>query len=270
MKELIVIKQLPIIEQQLKPISEAIDKKIDEISKLEVNENTVKEVKKVKSEFKKDFIELEEKRKQVKKAILNPYEQFEEVYKNYVTSKFTKADSDLKAKIDLIEQGLKDKKENELKDYFEEYKKANNIDFVNYEQLNIKVNLSDSLKSLKEQVKIFIDQRVNDLKLINTLDHKAEILVEYKQNLNANISITNVNERFKAIEEEKLKIEKEKELEKVIVDIAKESDKYNEILEKPEEVIEEKEYTLRFTVRATKIKLQELKKFLKNGGYIYE
>lgn len=270
MEDLIVVKQLPIIEQQLKTISKDIDERIAEIEKLEVNESTIKEVKKVRSEFKKDFMELEEKRKQVKKSILSPYEQFEEIYKNYVTNKFTKADNDLKNKIDAIEKTLKDKKEKEVKEYFEEYKKANKIDFVEYKQINIRVGLSDSLKSLKEQVKKFIDQRVDDLNLIYTLEHKTEILVEYKQSLNASLAISNVNKRFKAIEEEKQKIKRDKELEKVIVDIEKDSDKYNEILERPEEVIESKEYTLKFTVRATKIKLQELKKFLKNGGYIYE
>lgn len=47
MSELIVIKQLPIIEEQLKNISEDIDKKVEELNKLEVNEDTVKEVRKI-------------------------------------------------------------------------------------------------------------------------------------------------------------------------------------------------------------------------------
>lgn len=271
MNDLIVIKQLPIIEQQLKSISSDIDKKIEEISKLEVNEETVKEVKKARTELKKDFNELEEKMKEVKKKIEEPYKQFEEIYKTYVTNKFTKADNDLKIRIDTIEKDLKDKKEKEVKDYFEEYKKANNIDFIDYKQIGIKVGLSDSMKSLKEQVKQFIDQSVDDLKLIDTQEHKTEILVEYKQTLNVSNAITSVNNRFKAIEEEKKKQEQKKELQKFIVDTAKESDKYSDkqgILQTP--VVEEKQYTLRFTVKATKIKLVELKKFLNDGGYIYE
>lgn len=271
MSELIVIKQLPIIEEQLKNISEDIDKKVEELNKLEVNEDTVKEIRKVRTQFRKDFDDLENKRKEVKKAVLTPYEQFEEIYKNYVTNKFKKADNDLKNKIDYVENEIKLKKENEVKEYFEEYKLANNIDFVEYRQANIKVNLSDSMKSLKEQVKSFIDQRVDDLKLIETQEHKTEILVEYKQNLNVSLSITTVNSRFKAIEEEKKKQEQEKELQKFIVDTAKQSDKFSdkqENLQAP--VVEEKQYTLKFTVKATKTKLVELKKFLSDGGYIYE
>lgn len=127
------------------------------------------------------------------------------------------------------------------------------------------------MKSLKKQAKSFIDQRVDDLKLIETQEHKTEILVEYKQSLNVSNAIMIVNNRFKAIEEEKKKQEQEKELQKFIVDTAKQSDKFSdkqENLQAP--VVEEKQYTLKFTVKATKTKLVELKKFLSDGGYIYE
>ena len=67
------------------------------------------------------------------------------------------------------------------------------------------------MKSLKEQAKQFIDKIVDDLKLIETQEHKAEILVEYKQTLNVAQAITTVTNRFKAIEEEKKKIEQEKD-----------------------------------------------------------
>ena len=129
------------------------------------------------------------------------------------------------------------------------------------------------MKSLKEQAKQFIDKIVDDLKLIETQEHKAEILVEYKQILNVSNAITSVTNKFKAIEEEKKKIEQEKELQKFILDTAKESDKYSEqtILNAP--VIEEKAeeiLILKFTVRGTRNQLRELKQFLVNGGYEYE
>lgn len=273
MKDLIVIKQLPIIEQQLKNISEDIDKKISELKELEVNEETIKEVKKERTQFKKDFEELENKRKEVKNAVLAPYEQFEEIYKNYVTNKFRTADNELKAKIDDVENKLKEQKEIQVKEHFEEYKKANNLEFIDYKQVGIKVGLSDSLKSLKEQVDKFINRVLDDLKLIDTQENKTEILVEYKQSLNVSQAITTVVNRAKAIEEEKKKQEQEKELQNFIVD-AKESDKCvvsEEILQAPKvEKTTEEILTLKFTVKATRIKLKELKMFLENGGYDYE
>ena len=103
---------------------------------------------------------------------------------NKSSDKYKSADNDLKTKIDLTENELKAKKEQEIKDYFEEYKTVNNIDFITYGQARINVTLSASMKSLKEQAKQFIDKIVDDLKLIETQEHKAEILVEYKQILN--------------------------------------------------------------------------------------
>lgn len=276
-QDLIVVKQLPIIQEQLKTLSTEIDKKVENAKSLVCTEETVKEVKQVRADLNKEFKDLETQRKLVKEQVLAPYMQFEEVYKQCVSDKYKNADIELKNKVDSIENELKLKKEQEIKDYFEEYKTANNIDFITYEQARINVTLSASMKSLKEQVKVFIDKIVDDLNLIDTQEHKAEILVEYKQTLNVSNAITTVANRFKAIEEEK-----KKEEQKVIHiemnenhEITKESyeqleNVFNKPLEQPKEEKQEEILTLKFTVRATKIKLKELKEFLINGGYDYE
>ena len=273
-RDLMVVKQLPQIEEHLKELSNTIDEKVEKAKGLVCNEENVKIIKDVRANLNKEFKDIEQQRKVVKEQILKPYMQFEEVYKQYVSDKYKSADADLKQKIDNVENELKEMKEKEIKEYFEEYKIANNIDFVIYDQAQINVTLTASKKSLKEQVKSFIDKIVDDLKLIDTQEHKAEILVEYKQSLNVNNAITTVTNRFKAIEEEKKKQEQEKQLQDFVVDVAKESDKYvekQEILQAPiEEKQQEEILTLRFTVKATRTKLKELKEFLTNGGYDYE
>ena len=272
-KDLIEIKQLPVIEEQLRSVSTVIDERVKNATSLVCTEESVKTIKEIRAELNKDYKEFENKRKLVKEQVLKPYNDFENVYKECISDKFRNADLILKGKIDNVENELKAKKEKEIKEYFEEYKKANNIDFITYEQAKINVTLSASMKSLKEQAKQFIDKIVDDLKLIETQEHKTEILVEYKQTLNVSQAITSVTNRFKAIEEEKKKIEQEKELQKFVVDTAKESDKYSEqiILNSPS--VEEKTediLTLKFTVRGTRTKLRELKQFLESGGYDYE
>ena len=272
-KDLIEVKQLPVIEEQLRSVSTVIDERVKNATSLVCTEESVKTIKEIRAELNKDYKEFESKRKLVKEQVLKPYNDFENVYKECISDKFRNADIILKGKIDNVENELKSKKEKEIKDYFEEYKTANNIGFITYGQARINVTLSASMKSLKEQAKQFIDKIVDDLKLIETQEHKTEILVEYKQTLNVSQAITSVTNRFKAIEEEKKKIEKEKELQKFVVDTAKESDKYSEqiILNSPsvEEKIEEI-LTLKFTVRGTRTKLRELKQFLESGGYDYE
>ena len=276
-KDLIIVKQLPQIEEHLKELSVEIDKKVEKAKSLICTEESVKTIKQVRADLNKEFKGLEEQRKTVKEQILAPYMQFEEVYKTYISEKYKSADTDLKQKIDSTENKLKRQKEQEIKDYFEEYKTANDIDFVTYEQAKINVTLTASKKSLKEQAKSFIDKIKDDLKLIETQECKEEILVEYKQNLNVSRAIQEVANRHKLLEEEKRKQE-----EKVVTivsnenhEITKESHEqleqvFNKPLERPEEQKQEPILTLKFTVKGTRTKLKELKKFLEDGGYDYE
>lgn len=280
-ENLIVIKQLPQIEEHLKDLSTEIDVKVNNAKKLVCTEETVKTVKQVRADLTKDFKNLEEQRKTVKEQILAPYMQFEEVYKTYVSNKYKEADIDLKQKIDSTENELKKQKEQEIKKYFEEYKTANNIDFVDFKQANINVTLTASKKNLKEQAKTFIDKIVDDLKLIETQEGKEEILVEYKRNLNVSKSIQEVANRHKLLEEEKKRQEelKNKQLEEAQrqadmsikkQEVATKNALDNFVIEPPKVIEQEEILTLKFKVRGTRSKLRELKRFLEDGGYDYE
>ncbi len=273
MQDLIVVKQLPEIEEHLKSVALEIDKKVENATGLVYTEETVKTIKELRAELNKEFKEFETRRKIVKEQVLKPYNDFEDIYKKCISDKFRNADLILKGRIEIVENDLKSKKEQEIKDYFEEYKTANNIDFITYEQARINVTLSASMKSLKEQAKVFIDKIVDDLKLIETQEHKAEILVEYKQTLNVSNAITTVTNRFKAIEEEKKKqeelvkqrLENEKEL------VQEAIKPFEQALKQPKKEMQEQLFTATFRVKnETKERLKLIKQFLENGGYDYE
>ena len=281
MKDLIIVKQLPQIEEHLKELSTEIDKKVESAKSLVCTEESVKMIKQTRADLNKEFKELETQRKSVKEQILAPYMKFEEVYKMYISEKYKNADIDLKTKINNTENELKAQKEQEVRDYFEEYKTANDIDFVTYEQANINVTLTASKKSLKEQAKAFIDKIKDDLQLIETQECKEEILVEYKQNLNVSRAIQEVANRHKLLEEEKRKQEelKNKQLEEAQrqvdiyikeQEIATKNALDNFVIEAPKVEEQEEILVLKFTVKGTKTKLKELKKFLDEGGYDYE
>ena len=257
---LIVVKQLPIIEQQLQAIKSEVTAKVETALSLVCTEDTVKEVKAVRAELNKEFKEFEDRRKEVKKSVLSPYEQFESVYKDCITDVFKKADTELKGKIDSFENELKEQKTAEVKAYFDEYLQSKGIDFVTFEKANINVTLSASMKSLKEQGKAFIDRICEDLSLIDTQDHKDEILYEYKQSLNVSNSITTVVNRHKAIEEAKA-TGKPEPIQEVISE---------KPLEAPKEVEDDKIYPLQFTVYGTKAQLKMLKDFILRSGIRYE
>lgn len=268
MQDLIIIKQLPQIEEHLKELSIEVEQKVENAKSLICTEENVKTIKEVRADLNKEFKEVEKQRKTVKEQVLAPYMQFEEVYKQYISNKYRSADNDLKQKINLVEKELKEHKEQEIRDYFEEYKTANNIGFITYGQARINVTLSASMKSLKEQAKQFIDKIVDDLKLIETQEHKAEILVEYKQTLNVSNAITTVSNRFKAIEEEKKKQEelKKQELENLSkpTEIKKEEKQNDEFVVVPVK----KEITIKFNIYDKQ--LEQLIKFLKLSEIEYE
>lgn len=276
MKDLIIIKQLPQIEEHLKELSIEVEQKVENAKSLVCTEENVKTIKEVRADLNKEFKEVEKQRKAVKEQVLAPYMQFEEIYKEFISDKYKSADIDLKQKVETVENELKAQKEQEIKDYFEEYKMANNIDFITYEQAKINVTLSASKKSLKEQAKGFIDKIVDDLKLIETQEHKAEILVEYKQSLNVSNAITTVANRFKAVEKEKMKQDEQKIVHIEMNEKHEITKSSYESLEKAfnkemeESQINQKTYTITFKVTETAPRLKKLKDYLIREGYQYE
>lgn len=277
--EIIVVKQLPVIEQQLAQIKEQVTERVETVTSLVVTEDTVKAVKKARAELGAEFKSWEEKRKEVKKAVITPYEKFEEVYNDCISNSYKTADKLLKQRIDEVENELKAKKAAEVQSYFEEYLASKGIDFVTYSQAGLNVTLSASLKSLKEQAKAFIDRIESDLKLIETFtDLKAEILVEYKKSLNVSDAITGVKARAKAVQEEQTRQEAEAEkraaeaqrVEAIKAAIPESPAAVEAPTEQTAAPAPEKKFCIRFTVKGTKEQLIALKKFLNEGEYEYE
>ena len=262
------IKSVGEIESNMKDVKGYVENLNNYYKNATFTEETMKQAKEEKSNVNKFKKQVSDYRKNIIAEYNKPIKAFEETAKE--TEKLlAKTYDTINQQVADYEEKQKHKKEQEIKDYFEEYKTANNIKFITYEQAKINVTLTASIKSLKGQAKEFIDKIVNDLKLIETQEHKAEILVEYKQNLNVSNAITTVSNRFKAIEEEKKKQEEfMKEATKSVI-IPKEEKQ--EVLQEPK--VEEKQediLTLKFTVKGTRTKLKELKEFLDNGGYDYE
>ena len=277
MENLIQIKQLPIIEERLKELEATIKQKTDTALSLVVTEDTYKEIKKVRSDLNKEFKELEDLRKQIKNQVMKPYEEFEKIYKE-VTGHYNIADKELSARIKYIEQNLKDMKEQQVREYFEEYKSSLNLeyDFITFEKLNLNITLSASAKSLKEQTKTFLDKISTDIQVINNTEDNGELLFEYLKCFDIGKAMAIVSARLKAIEEQKkakeLAEQKEKEIEGAlkIINEAAENMLPEQLAPPIVQQEQEKEYKVVFTVVATKEKLKELKIFLENGGYKYE
>lgn len=273
-QKLIVVKQLPIIEEQLRIVAAEIDKRTSEALSMECTEDTVKTVKSLRADLNKDFQDFEKRRVIVKAAIMEPYNAFEEVYKECVAGKYKEADKVLKSRVDSVENELKEKKATELRRYFAEYAQKWSIDFVTFEQVGLNITLSTSLKSLKEQVQEFISRICDDINLIETQEHKDEVMVEYRKSLNCSQAITAVVERHKALEAEAArKTEQEQKVQAQQAAVAKVDEVVHlspPMASTPPINDTDPIKTLPFRVTAPISKLRVLKQFLIDGGYEYE
>lgn len=290
---LIVIKQLPVIEDQLQAVKQSIEERVSIALSLVCTEDTYKDIKKVRSELNKEYQELEKRRKEVKAQILKPYESFEGIYKECAGDLYARADNQLRQKINEVEDGLRKQKEEDLAAYFAEYRESLHIaeDFVSLDKAGIRVGLSDSKTALRKKAAEFLDRIASDLQVIETLETRDEVLPEYRQSYNLSSAMLIVDNRHKLIEAERVRREEARarmEAERAAAEAAAQA--VQEAVQKeaaPQEAPEAvpvpvampdpeatepqpvKIYSVTFQVRGTLEQLKALKDFLVEGGYEY-
>jgi ASC-1-like (ASCH) protein len=205
-KEITLI-QHPVIQHSLEEVGKSVTERLASlnIENQVATEDTISALKKMRAELNGEAKVFEDQRKVIKKAILSPYDVFEGIYKAEIIEKYTKADETLKAKISDFEMKIKVEKRNNLQAYFKELAEHEGLDWLSFDSWNVEINLSTTEKKYKEMLLEFVGKVVEDLDLINTEGHAAEIIVEYKKTLNASQSITMVRQR-----KEQEKLEKER------------------------------------------------------------
>lgn len=276
--EIVKVESLGVIKQQLDKVEDVIDEKIknipeqlEKIKKMSFieQEDEKNDIKKYKQHLSKILNELEEKRKEIKKEINKPYEEFNEYYKNGVYLKLNDAISQINNVVNDIEILQKDEKECEIKEFVNQYINANNLqNIIRYEDIPISINLSSSMKSLKEQALAFIEKVVSDLKLIELEEYKDEILLEYNKNgFDFSKAKLDIVARYKQLEEIK---KQQEEIQLQINDEAEVVEKVEEITT-PKEIIDDDELlTATFTITTTKENIIKVREFLKKEGIKYD
>ena len=226
---LIVVQQLPIIKEQLHSIKAQAQESVKEALSLACTEETLKVVKERRAALNRDRKDLDVRRMAVKKQIMQPFEDFDEVYKECVTDVYGPADEALKGKITDVESGLKADKEKKVKDYFAEMVKASGVEWVTYEDVGVAVTLTASLKSLKAKVKEYVEKVAADVACINGMENAPEIMAEYKLCGSLAVAINSVSQRKDRIAREeaerKQRLEAQlraQEAEKAVLDVAEE------------------------------------------------
>lgn len=280
-EELITLVQVPIIEQRLRSAKEYVDKVVSDAMALVCTEETVQTVKATRAELNKQFAALEDQRKAVKAAVLDPYNRFEAVYKECVSDAYKRADADLKQKVNDTESGMKRQCEAGLREFYTELCTAYHIDFVPFERSGVVVSMTDAKsktqppKKLREQLSLFVAGVAQSVEMISKMDDAEEIMTEYKRCLDATASIGIVQERHRRIEAERAaRAEREAAKAQEAAAVAK-VEAFAPPVEQEQPAPEpapEKEKVLRctFTVWATKSQLKKLKEFMNMEGFKYE
>lgn len=261
--DIVRIETMPKVFSQLEEIGKFIDEQVKDIDTLACTEENKQEVKRRRTEVNNTLKILEDRRKEIKTKLLEPYEIFNEKYENECKGKLQSASEILKTKIDTIEEEQKKEKENELREFAQQHIETNNLqDIINFENIGLNITLSASMSSLKDQIVEFCKKIRQDLDLINLEEFKEEMLVEYKNNLDfaqSKIIVSNRHKMLNELKEKQNEINEEKQREKQIIN------NIEKIIEIPEEIIE-----IQFTIKTTKTKAKKVKDFLLTEGIEYE
>lgn len=289
--QVITLRQLPIIEEHLQLVKEKIEARTNQVAQMAVTEETRADAKKMRTELRKEFDDMETQRKRVKADIMAPYEHFETLYKEYVSEPYKKADAVLDGQIKELERGIVERKTAEIKDYFAELCKANNLDWLKYEQLNLKVGLSTTVSGVKTAMTATVLQIAADAAELSQNADAAELLVEYQKSLNMALALSTVRARHEQIElqkqqeaERRAALEQQQAAEEKVQEaIAEVQDAAEPPVEEVPAPIEEQSaavqepektqpavYEVKFAVRGTIEQLKKLKQFIMQEGMSYD
>lgn len=304
-KQLIQVTQLPVIVERLREFKDEADAMVQEAESLVCTEDTRAQVKTYRANLNKQFSELEDIRKAVKEQVLQPYMDLEAVYKECVSDPYKTADTTLKRKIDVVEDGIKQEKRTQLEAYFVECCVEYGVpeDMISLDRLGVKVNLSTTVSSAKKRIVDSLQRIAGEIKYIEGMDYADEIMVEYRKTLNPISAAQTVEDRHKRMEEERqrreadrkaaeMRVAAQAEVEQAIEDEPDFTDNFNglDVIEIPvaeqlpenefthEEHVEHQApgvtadtsvYTVKFSVTGTIDQLRRLKKYMEQEGLNY-
>ena len=272
MAEILSIANLPQTEQALKEISERCKDRLKLAEQMACTEETKQAAKKLRAELNKEFSEYEAERKERTAEYEKPLKMFKDIYNQYIAEPFRNADIALKVKINDVETVQREEKTLEVKEYADELKQAYSLDWLETERIMPNVTLSASAKSLKAAAKERLDKIKSDIDCIEIIDSSGEMFAEYMDCLDLAMAKIIVERRKKAVEE----AERAKAAYTQCEEVNRQAEEKVDMLAPPtaeEEKLEEKKYTMAFTVSGTIEQLKMLKSFMienniefKNGG----
>lgn len=262
--------QVPIIVENLMDMAASYQAKKDYIATLPRDDEGMKAVKALRAEARKEFEELDAKRKEVKQKVMEPYNKAETIFKNFVTKPFNRLDEACKEFSDSVEGEMKTRREKELKEYFSELCATKGIHWLPWERIGFKVDMATARlkepKKAMETIKGKVEKICSDLDTLSQMDGSPEYLAEYESCLDVAESIRRVNARREAqkiAEENRAQREARAQQSSLVREALK-------VANVGTVVAPEKKFRVTFTVTATMPMLRGLKAWLEDKKIEYQ
>jgi Protein of unknown function (DUF1351) len=178
----------------------------EQIKTVEVNEDNIKESKKLLAAVNKRCKELEDERIRIKKLMLEPYQEFEGQVKEIV-SIVKEADNEVRQQVKRLEEMDRMTKYNDLDEIFQKrlqhYKTLEDLILFDHFVEPRHLNKTTSLDSAENEMIVFLEKTRMDFEAIASMNYSSDILNAYMDSFNLAAAMQKVNqewERKKAIE----------------------------------------------------------------------
>lgn len=285
------------IDWNFEELKKEITEKAEMYGSLVYTDENIKEAKADRAKLNKFIKVLEDKRKDVKKMMLEPYTQFESQVKELV-SIIGEANDNIASQVKAYTEKLREEKREKVKEIYDKAMSVEGAESIaeilTFDRVFKEsfLNSSTTFKSIVNEIEDLRDRVRHDLEVINadTGEYQFEMKQAYLKNLDMTEAISvkqqfEENARKKAEYEAKRKAEMEErkareeaEAQKVV-----QAGKQVVVEQQPEEtqqeveatkiveatVTEERKFTVSFKVYGTQKQLRELKEFLTSNNIEY-
>ncbi len=273
---LIRIDALPAVEEFFSSMYDPVSKRITQILSAECTEETRRDAEQARAEVRRFKADIKSALKKAEEQLYEPWNKVLE-RAGALTKLCDKADVELKGRIDAIKDALKKEKEDEIRSYFEEKREVLGLEWLDFEWVAPSIRLNDTLSALRKAIDQKIERIAADVTAILAMEHSAEIMAEYKDNLDLAKSMKLVRFRFDRAAEEAARIAALAEQKKKDAERAESVQKAAEAHEEKTEQLhaptvkkasgtavasDSKRYTMTFTVSGTLDELKSLKRWL--------
>ena len=257
------------IESNFEETKQWLESALAPYSAMVVSEDAIADAKKCRAEVNKVKLALDEKRKSVKKQWVQPFLAWEAKV-NELIALCDSASKNIDIQAKNFENTAKEQKKEELKKYFDDNATAADVDFyINFEMaFNPKwLNAGTKIETAKQEIDDYIQQTVDDLKMIADLesDFNEELFLDYKNNHDVRrvIARNKALTEMKAVSKPSQKPSAEEPPQESAI-TPSQFDEAQKPLEEPKQ--REKVYDLLLQLKLTESQARRLKKYMAQDG----